>query len=161
MAFWLSWPKAEFSFGHVTIRIPSELKLDWTLSESQFGGKVHFRENCLITLDAKAPSSSLVSVKENSLVKLDRFHTIWSNGAFASSVMRQFSRKWTLPPSCDSDKVQSNLSSDGDVSKIKFSLGPWKPKGWIFFRTRHHQNSIWAQIGLNFVWITAWWQGPF
>ena len=35
------------------------------------------------------------------------------DGAFVSSVMRQFSRKWTLPPSCDLDKVQSNLSSDG------------------------------------------------
>ena len=35
------------------------------------------------------------------------------DGSFASSVMRQFSRKWTLPPNCDPDKVQSNLSSDG------------------------------------------------
>lgn len=35
------------------------------------------------------------------------------DSAFASSVMRQFSRKWTLPPNCDPDKVVSNLSSDG------------------------------------------------
>ena len=33
--------------------------------------------------------------------------------AFSSSVMRQFSRKWTLPSQCDPDKVMSNLSSDG------------------------------------------------
>ena len=35
------------------------------------------------------------------------------NSAFSSSVMRQFSRKWTLPQDCDPDKVVSNLSSDG------------------------------------------------
>ena len=33
--------------------------------------------------------------------------------AFSSSVMRQFSRKWTLPSQCDPDQVISNLSSDG------------------------------------------------
>ncbi len=33
--------------------------------------------------------------------------------SFNSSVMRQFSRKWTLPAGCDGDKVSSNLSSDG------------------------------------------------
>ena len=33
--------------------------------------------------------------------------------ACSSSVMRQFSRKWTLPADCDPDKVMSNLSSDG------------------------------------------------
>ena len=33
--------------------------------------------------------------------------------SFSSSVMRQFSRKWTLPAHCDPDKVVSNLSSDG------------------------------------------------
>ena len=35
------------------------------------------------------------------------------DSAFSSSVMRQFSRKWTLPEGCDPDKVISNLSSDG------------------------------------------------
>ncbi len=35
------------------------------------------------------------------------------DSAFSSSVMRQFSRKWTLPTDCDPDKVISNLSSDG------------------------------------------------
>ena len=36
-----------------------------------------------------------------------------ADSAFSSSVMRQFSRKWTLPSDCDPDKVVSNLSSDG------------------------------------------------
>ena len=35
------------------------------------------------------------------------------DASFSSSSMRQFSRKWTLPPQCDSDQVISNLSSDG------------------------------------------------
>ena len=36
-----------------------------------------------------------------------------ADSACSSSVMRQFSRKWTLPSDCDPDKVVSNLSSDG------------------------------------------------
>ena len=36
-----------------------------------------------------------------------------AESACSSSVMRQFSRKWTLPSGCDPDKVVSNLSSDG------------------------------------------------
>ena len=44
--------------GAVTIRIPSELKLDTTLSGSQSEGNVHLRENCLMTLEEQAESAS-------------------------------------------------------------------------------------------------------
>ena len=39
--------------------------------------------------------------------------TVYVTTFFSSPQQRQFSRKWTLPPNCDPDKVQSNLSSDG------------------------------------------------
>ena len=52
-------------------------------------------------------------------------------------------------------------NSDGDVSERKFILLAFMAQGWIFFQKCHHQKSIWTQIGLNFVRITAWRQGPF
>lgn len=54
------------------------------------------------------------------------------SSAFNSSVMRQFSRKWTLPSHCDPDAVMSNLSSDGilmvTAPKINAAIGHEKTK---------------------------------
>ena len=73
-----------------------------------------------VTLDVPQykPEELKVTVINNTL-SIEGKHADQDNtseqdhGSFSSSVMRQFSRKWTLPPHCDPDQVQSNLSSDG------------------------------------------------
>ena len=45
--------------------------------------------------------------------KSDEKNTATSTASGSSSVMRQFSRKWTLPQNCNPNEVASNLSSDG------------------------------------------------
>merc|ERR1712213_289963 len=43
----------------------------------------------------------------------DEKNTANSTASGSSQVMRQFSRKWTLPADCNPNEVASNLSSDG------------------------------------------------
>ena len=43
----------------------------------------------------------------------DEKNTPGSTASGSSQVMRQFSRKWTLPTNCNPNDVASNLSSDG------------------------------------------------
>ena len=57
MAAWPSCLMAS-TLGAVTIRMPSELRLDDTLSPSHPAGRVHFRLNCRITLELKLEASS-------------------------------------------------------------------------------------------------------
>merc|ERR1711872_491550 len=45
--------------------------------------------------------------------KSDEKNTANSTASGSSHVMRQFSRKWTLPSECNPNEVASNLSSDG------------------------------------------------
>merc|ERR1712203_461675 len=45
--------------------------------------------------------------------KSDEHNTAASTASGSSHVMRQFSRKWTLPSNCNPNEVASNLSSDG------------------------------------------------
>jgi len=104
--------------------IPDDLRSKWTRQESQDGNEVikvkQSDDKFEVTLDVPQykPEELKVTVINN-ILSIEGAHneakkeTKDEDGAFASSVMRQFSRKWTLPPSCDSDKVQSNLSSDG------------------------------------------------
>jgi len=104
--------------------IPDDLKSKWNPITTQDANEViKVKQNddkFEVTLDVPQyrPEELKVTVINN-VLSIEGAHneskkeTKDEDGSFASSVQRQFSRKWTLPPNCDSDKVQSNLSSDG------------------------------------------------
>ena len=76
-----------------------------------------------VTLDVSEykPEELKVTTVNNTLAiegkheahKSDQDNTPMSTASGSSSVMRQFSRKWTLPTDADPNNVVSNLSSDG------------------------------------------------
>jgi len=76
-----------------------------------------------VTLDVSEykPEELKVTTVNNTLAiegkhsdsRSDEKNTPQSTASGSSSVMRQFSRKWTLPTNCDPNAVASNLSSDG------------------------------------------------
>jgi len=104
--------------------VPEDLRPRWTTQVSQEGNEViKVNENTdkfEVTLDVPQykPEELKVTVINNTL-SIEGKHGEEQKdvqdgaSAFSSSVMRQFSRKWTLPQDCDPDKVASNLSSDG------------------------------------------------
>lgn len=76
-----------------------------------------------VTLDVSEykPEELKVTTVNNTLAiegkheaqKTDENNTATSTASGSSRVMRQFSRKWTLPSNCNPNEVASNLSSDG------------------------------------------------
>ena len=76
-----------------------------------------------VTLDVSEyrPEELKVTTVNNTLAiegkhenqKSDEKNTANSTASGSSHVMRQFSRKWTLPSECNPNEVASNLSSDG------------------------------------------------
>ena len=76
-----------------------------------------------VTLDVSEykPEELKVTTVNNTLAiegkhenqKSDEHNTASSTASGSSHVMRQFSRKWTLPSNCNPNEVASNLSSDG------------------------------------------------
>jgi len=76
-----------------------------------------------VTLDVSEyrPEELKVTTVNNTLAiegkhedsKSDEKNTATSTASGSSQVMRQFSRKWTLPADCNPNEVASNLSSDG------------------------------------------------
>jgi len=68
-----------------------------------------------VTLDvSQFKPEELKVTTVNDILSVEGCHAEKSdNSGASSSVMRQFSRKWTLPKGCKADDVVSNLSSDG------------------------------------------------
>merc|ERR1712110_719755 len=70
-----------------------------------------------VTLDVSEykPEELKVTTVNNTLAIEGKHEnkTAASTASGSSHVMRQFSRKWTLPSNCNPNEVASNLSSDG------------------------------------------------
>lgn len=78
-----------------------------------------------VTVDVSQfkPEELKVTTNNNILSIEGKHEEAQSDPNNSSSVMRQFSRKWTLPEGCKAEEVVSNLSSDG----ILMVTAPKKP----------------------------------
>ena len=131
MAFWPEeGPVKVAPFGAVTMRMPSELKLDMTLSGSQSAGRVHLRENWRMTLDEHADLSSLSLLSSACLPSM--LNTLLTTVTLSSSGLY-----W------GTSSVTSNLS------EVSFNLITWRSKRSFFSKEEEKQTS--SEMKLHFV----------
>lgn len=110
--------------------IPDDMKTKWSpmLSSGTHDEVLKVNEKSdkfEVTVDVSQfkPEELKVTTNNNILSIEGKHEEAQSDPNNSSSVMRQFSRKWTLPEGCKAEEVVSNLSSDG----ILMVTAPKKP----------------------------------
>nr|APH81350.1 Hsp20 [Tigriopus kingsejongensis] len=100
--------------------IPEDLKPKWSpmLTSATHDEVLKVKEGqdkFEVTVDVSQfkPEELKVTTNNNVLSIEGKHEEAKSDPNNSSSVMRQFSRKWTLPEDCQANEVVSNLSSDG------------------------------------------------